>query len=362
MRVACVASQGSGSQDESRILDLLQDLDPVLLPFSRATKVRSGAALFVRLCRDRPDLVVLEGTGMGAGVAVLAARWIRGIRYVLSSGDAVAPFVAARLPLARPAALVYERALCRCSDGYVGWTPYLVGRALTFGAPRAMTAANWAPTEPPGWSRSDARSRIRAEHGIPAGTLVFGIVGSLRWSNRVRYAYGLELVEAARDLRPAARVTVMVVGDGDGMARLRDAAARLPNGRVIFTGRVDRDRVPDYMAAMDVASLPQSVDGVGAFRYTTKLSEYVRARLPVVTGQLPFAYDLGEGWTWRLPGVAPWDPVYIAALTDLMEHLDAAAVGAARSRLPARNAMPFEPENQKAAFRAFINDVLDRRK
>jgi hypothetical protein len=45
-----------------------------------------------------------------------------------------------------------------------------------------------------------------------------------------------------------------------------------------------------------------------------------------------------------------------------MEHLDAAAISAARSRLPARDAMPFEPESQKAAFSAFINDVLEQRK
>ena len=61
---------------------------------------------------------------------------------------------------------------------------------------------------------------------------------------------------------------------------------------------------------MDVASLPQSVDGVGSFRYTTKLSEYLAARLPVVTGEIPLAFDLDDGWMWRLPGDAPWEERY----------------------------------------------------
>ena len=74
------------------------------------------------------------------------------------------------------------------------------------------------------------------------------------------------------------------------------------------------------MSAMDVASLPQSVDGVGAFRYTTKLSEYASAGLPVVTGRLPFSYDLDAGWLWRLPGDAPWSPRYVQALGRLMEE------------------------------------------
>lgn len=360
MRVACVASQGTGSQDESRILALCQALDPTLLPFDKSNKVRSGAALFARICIARPDLVVLEGTGVAAGAAVLCARWLRGIRYVLSSGDAVAPFIAARAPIARPVAVLYERALCRSSDGFVGWTPYLVGRALTFGAPRAMTAANWAPPAAAGWDPREARSRVRAELGIPATTTVFGLVGSLHWTNRFKYTYGLELIDAARRLPASAPIVVMVVGDGDGLARLRDAAAGLPPGRVILTGRVDRAAVPDYMSAMDIASLPQSADGVGAFRYTTKLSEYLQARLPVVTGQLPYAYDLGEGWAWRLPGDAPWDPVYIRALACLMETLDAAALHAARTRMPAVESTPFQADRQLAAFRAFIDDVFAR--
>ena len=41
-------------------------------------------------------------------------------------------------------AQAYERLLMRLSAGCIAWSPYLAGRALTLGAPRAMTAASWA--------------------------------------------------------------------------------------------------------------------------------------------------------------------------------------------------------------------------
>ena len=43
----------------------------------------------------------------------------------------------------------------------------------------------------------------------------------------------------------------------------------------------------EFLAAFDLASLPQSVDRVGSFRYSTKLSEYLAAGLPIVTSQIP---------------------------------------------------------------------------
>ena len=36
---------------------------------------------------------------------------------------------------------LYEHVLCRLAAGYIGWTPYLAGRAMTYGTKRVMTAA-----------------------------------------------------------------------------------------------------------------------------------------------------------------------------------------------------------------------------
>lgn len=353
--IAVFSTLGVGSHEEERIVSLTAALNTTVWPFDRANKRRCAIALLRRVRRERPDLVVIEGTSVAAGAVVLLGRFLFGVPYVVSSGDAVAPFIRLIAPKLGAVGYLYERALCRWCAGFIGWTPYLAGRSMTLGAPRAMTAANWAPLQTVG---PEDRAAVRRELGIPADAIVVGLVGSLRWNERVGYCYGLELVRAVR--RTARRdVCVLLVGDGDGLARLTADAGDDLGVRVHLTGRVPRENLGRYFAAMDVASLPQSVDGVGAFRYTTKLSEYLAARLPVVTGQLPFAYDLGGDWLWRLPGDAPWDETYVDALATLMTRLDLDDVRHRRSSVPT-DLPVFDEQLQRQRATAFLVDVLDR--
>jgi hypothetical protein len=354
IRVACFATQGTGSLDEDRIRALLEPLDPIVLPFERGSKLGSAMSLIRTLARHKPDLVVMEGTGVAGGVAILASRALLRSRYVVSSGDAVGPYVRLVSPPLAPIAALYERALYRYSAGFIGWSPYLVGRALTFGAPRAMTAAGWAPDNGPALDRAEARAAL----GLPESGLVFGLVGSLAWSATAGYCYGLELVKAAL-LSKRPDLHVVIVGDGDGRQRLEQLAGPELGGRVRITGRVPREELGAYLGALDVASLPQSVDGVGSFRYTTKLSEYLAAGLPVVTGQIPLGYDLDDGWLWRLPGDAPWDDRYVSALARLMDSLSPDELAERRARVPA--ALPvFAKRDQQERVRDFLNDLAAR--
>jgi Glycosyl transferases group 1/Glycosyl transferase 4-like domain len=350
-RVACFATQGTGSGDEQRIQALLEPLGPDVIPFDRAAKGRSALGTALWLIRRRPDVVVMEGTGIAGGLAVLAAR-MTGVRYVVSSGDAVAPYLSSFRPWLRPFASAYERLLCRSAAGFIGWSPYLVGRALTLGAPRAMTAAGWAP------HGAGDRAAARERFGLPPDALVFGLVGSLGWHERAGYCYGAELVRAAARV-DRADVYVLVVGDGSGRRRLEELAGDRLGRSVLLPGAVSREEVPAALAAMDVGSLPQSVDGVGSFRYTTKISEYLAAGLPVVTGEIPLAYDLDDGWLWRLPGDAPWDERYVAALADLMRSLSADDVAARRARIPREDPL-FSLERQQRQVCEFVVEVARR--
>lgn len=356
MRVACFATQGAGSLDERRILELLEPLAPQLIPFDRSKRTGALVDVLRQLRRQRPDLVVMEGTGFAGGLAVLLADAWLGIPYVVSSGDAVGPYLRMRHAALGLAGGIYERLLLRRAAGAIGWSPYITGRALTFGTPRAMTAPGWAR----GMPSADARVRSRERLGIPPDALVFGLVGSLAWRARMGYTYGLELVRALR-LTDREDLRVCIVGDGTGRARLEREAGDDLGVRVLLPGRAPADEVPDMLAAFDVASLPQSTDAVGSFRYTTKLPEYLAAGLPVVTGQIPAAYDLDDGWLWRLPGEVPWDDTYVSALSRLMSELGVlelrARAAAARSA-----ALPFEREAQVIRVVAFIDEVLARRK
>lgn len=352
--VVCFATQGTGSLDERRVTRLLAPLEPTVLEFERSHKARSCRHLWRELRRRAPDVVVMEGTGLAGGIVLLMSRLLAGRAYIVSSGDAVGPFLRARSVPLGVAGGLYERLLYRLSAGFVGWTPYLVGRALTYGAPRAMTAANWGAT-PAG---EDAGRTVREDLGIPTGAIVFGLIGSLNWTSRYGYCYGQELVRARLRI-DREDVHVLVVGDGDGRERLQALAGDQLGVTIHLPGQVAQAAVAAHLAAIDVASLPQSVDGVGSFRYTTKVSEYRSAGLPLATGQIPLAYDLDPESLWRLPGDAPWDEVYVRALAELMTDVDRTAIQARRPADIDAGGM-FDATRQQRQVSAFVLDVVRR--
>ena len=349
-KIFCFATQGTGHGEETRISTLLSGVDVEVLPFDRADKKASSWRLLRTLLRRRPDLIVMEGTGTAGGFAVMAARALAGVPYVVSSGDAVGPYIGLNHPRLGPIAALYERLLCRHSAGFIGWTPYLVGRALTFGAPRGMTAAGWSEL-----ARPEDRERRREELGIPPNAIVFGLMGTLDWTEGIDYCYGHELVKAITQT-DRDDVVALIVGDGSGMEKLRSIAGSELGRRVLLPGRIPKEEVTSYLAAMDVASLPQSVDGVGSFRYTTKISEYLAAGLPVVTGQIPLAYDLDDGWIWRLEGNSPWDPRYVSALASLMRDLSPSELVSKREAVPASMDL-FDRDRQQRQVTEFVTDL-----
>ena len=354
--VLAVSTLGNGSYDEHRILELLGAFLPVVSPFDRKKKWIAFRYLINEIRAKRFELIVLEGTGIAGGIPLILGRLLLGQRYVISSGDAVGPWIATKSRLLSPLFALYEKALYHFAAGFIGWTPYLVGRALTFGSPRAMTAAGWAPFTRTLEQQSNDRETVRKQFGIDPSTLVIGIAGSLVWSKRVGYCYGWELVQAAIECKRD-DVCWLIVGDGDGKSRLEQAAEKVKHGRVLFTGRVPQAELPSYLAAMDIGSLPQSVDGVGSFRYTTKISEYLAYQLPFITGQIPVAYDFPSDWLWRLPGDAPWDQRYIASLASLVEKLSTEQVQQKKNSIPLQIEI-FDRQTQIDRATEFIRDIL----
>ena len=354
-RIVAAASQGTGSGDEDRLRAMLTHFNPEFINYSRAEKKKGFFRCFKRLRAGEFDLFVFEGTGFAVGIAAILARVFYNRKFVFSSGDAVGPFLSGRLPLGRPVFAFYERLLYRCCSGFIGWTPYLVGRALTLGATRAVSAPGWAPYE---LNRDDlqfARREIRLKLGIPPDAVVFGLVGSLSWANRHQYCYGSELVRAAKKAKSAPYI--LIVGDGTGLPHLKALAGAALGNTIFLPGRVERSEVPKYLAAMDVGSLPQSVDGVGNFRYTTKVSEYREVQLSFVTNEIPMAYDLDQGDIWRLPGSSPWSDEYLRAMADFMDKMTVSGIPFREQSSIPRN--EFDRPMQIRRVTAFIQDILD---
>jgi|GEM_PF-109838 len=353
-RVLAFATQGVGGDDEARLKTLLSQTPAQFFPFDRRRKLRSAWRLFLQMLRDRPRLVVMEGTGIAGGAALIAANLLAGIPYVVSSGDAVGPYVASRNRLLGLFFSLYEMLLYRLSAGFIGWTPYLAGRALSFGARFGMTAAGWAPFAYTEEELAAFRVQIRQKYGIPETNVVVGIAGNLNWNRKAGYCYGYELVQALRRIKRQ-DITVLIIGDGSGLEKLKALGGG--DRRLVFAGRVDRQEVPKYLAAMDLASLLQSVDKVGSFRYTTKISEYLAAGLPVVTGKIPMSYDLNRDWMYRIGGSKPWSPEYIGELAALLESVTLEELRERKKRVP-RQLPEFDRDLQVSRVSHFIRDIL----
>ena len=192
-RILAFATQGAGGNDEARVRELFSRLPTDIFPFDRNNRTSSALAILRAARRGEYGLFVMEGSGSAGGIALILARRLFGSSYLVSSGDAIAPFLTARWPMAKCLFELYERTLYRNASGFIGWTPYLVGRALTMGAPRGMTAAGWNSTatrphilrKPAHECARNSGSRLmRSSSALPdpwSGASDIGIVTGMSW-------------------------------------------------------------------------------------------------------------------------------------------------------------------------------------
>jgi glycosyltransferase involved in cell wall biosynthesis len=94
-------------------------------------------------------------------------------------------------------------------------------------------------------------------------------------------AQGLDsVIEAARELSPAARIEIVLVGDGPERRRLVERARGLGLTGVRFLDPRPREEIPALLASADVALVPLGMDLPGAV--PSKLYEAMGAGVPVL--------------------------------------------------------------------------------
>ena len=357
----CINAGGLGDLHGLRLRRLTDRMEANISVFDvdkRKSRWTNSRAIWRRLQERDWDLVYLESTGIAAGVPLILARHLWGQRFVVSSGDPVSGYVHTvhgRVPGA--AAGVYERLLYRASAGFIGWTPYLTGRALQLGAPRGVTVEGAVDLDLFRPFGAAERAAARADFGLPADHLVCGVVGSLQWTPRQRYCYGLELVEMMKYLERT-DVSVLIVGDGTGRARLESRVPPSLRDRVVCTGRVPERDVVRALNAMDVGFITQTLDGLGSYRLTTKLPEYLATGLPVAMSPIPGLYDYAADCGWALPPLHPTTDAFHRGCAALVDGLtpDAVSKAAAAARSVAEER--FDYEVLKPRFQAFLSDLL----
>lgn len=361
-RILCLVSAGQGGQDEARarLLSGAVARDTgAHISFEFADKGmgrRATAARIAARLKERFDLVYLEGTGIAAGWPLLQAGR-RGQKYLVSSGDPISGFVKTTSgPLPGRIFAGYERLLmCHCT-GFVGWTPYLAGRALELGAPRAITVeggVDQAVFHPP--SREEKQA-ARQRFGIAPDHLTCIVVGGLKWSPRQSYVYGLELIEALRYLQRT-DVSMLIVGDGTGRAVLEERRGAAFQKQVTFTGRLPPSEVAIALWAADIGFVTQTLDGLGNYRLTTKLPEYLASGLGVAMSPIPGFYDYVFDAGWALPALHPASPEFHRGCARLLDGLtrDEIAQKSVHATRIARQR--FNSEDLANRFSRFVQDI-----
>ena len=358
-QILCISTAGRG-QDPLRMRRLTAHLDAgcTYLEVDRSLSRLDG----MRQVRDALasvswDLVYLEGTGVTGGWPCIQAARRRGLRYVVSSGDPVGGFFhTVKGPLWGLLFEGYERLLYRYSSGFIGWTPYLTGAAMKMGAPRAVTVEGAVDTGVFRPYDREKRRRMKRHYGLASDHIVCGVVGSLTWTDRQHYCYGLELVRMMANLkRPD--VSVLIVGDGDGLGRLRALVPSDMQDRVVFTGRVPEQEVVNTLNAMDVGFITQTMDRLGRYRLTTKLPEYLAAGLPVAMSPVPGFYDYALDAGWALPERHPASDAFHRELASWIETLSRDEVQKRRPCAPVLARQHFDYSVVRPKFEAFVEAI-----
>ena len=362
MSILCINTHGPGGQDERRICLLTRSLgtEVVVHHLDRTCSYQRAMQRLQRCIQSRTwDLIYQEGTGIAGGATLIQAARRRGQKFIVSSGDPVGGFFRVTKGPALGALFhAYERQLYRACAGFVGWTPYLTGAALALGARRGVTVEGGADLDTFVPFAPAERRAAKESLGLDPSHLVCGVVGSLRWTPRQSYCYGLELVEILKRLkRPD--ISVLIIGDGSGKAILQQRVPDHLRSRIVFTGRLPEPEVVRAMNAMDIGFITQTLDGLGNFRLTTKLPEYLACGLPVAMSPVPGFYDYASGAGWALPARHPASTQFHERCAAWLEDLDREEIAEKAQAARPLAFRHFDYNVLSKRFRLFVEDILE---
>jgi glycosyltransferase involved in cell wall biosynthesis len=212
-----------------------------------ARRVVSGALA------ARRDAVLYERYAFYLLGGVMSAK--RRGRPVLLEVNEVVGIQRARRQLLTPVMRRLERATFRRADALFCVSSFLAEEAARRGADASRVHVMPNAVDASVCDLPDGGWRVRQELGIPETAVVAGFVGWFdRWDR-------LDLlVDTAAGLRSAhPQLRLLLVGDGPVAADLRERvrAGALEN-TVIFAGPVPRNRVVEFIDAMDIGLLPDS--------------------------------------------------------------------------------------------------------
>lgn len=124
-------------------------------------------------------------------------------------------------------------------------------------------------------------TQLKQELGL-TNCKVVGLIGHMVWSEQYGFCYGWDIIEAMNQLKDLP-IKALLIGDGDGRIKLENRVKELGlEDRFIFTGLVPYEKLPEYLAVMDIGVSTQTNDLPGKVRTTGKLPLYLAYNLYVM--------------------------------------------------------------------------------
>lgn len=228
------------------------------------------------------DLLFATTTPLTAGLPGIAARWLRGKRFVFEVRDLWPELPKAMGVIRNPFALkllsALEWASYRSAHRCIALSPGIADGIARRGVRRELialvpngcdldifSAAAAPPWRPPGIGEADLMAVFTGTHGVANGL------------DAILDAAGVLKARGRRDIR------IVLVGDGKLKPRLIERASGEALDNVLFHPPVDKMRLSGLLAAADLGI--QCLANVPAFYYGTspnKFFDYIAAGLPVL--------------------------------------------------------------------------------
>jgi glycosyltransferase involved in cell wall biosynthesis len=153
------------------------------------------------------------------------------------------------------------------------------------------------------------------------GALTIGVVGSIAWNRKQAFCYGWEVIEILNILRNLP-IRGVIIGSGDGLALLaQQAKAYGITDKVVLTGWIDHDVMPQYINLLDVCLCTQSNDLVGRVRLTAKLPEYLACGRYIIATDVGNMRDFVQHAGVAIPSAGLHDQGYIKQVADHLTML-----------------------------------------
>ena len=176
-----------------------------------------------------------------------------------------------------------ERYVFRNATHVSANNPELARYAISLGSAQDRTSVEKPPLDFEHFSASvEARNLRRTQLGIPDGSQVVLYMGS--------FFYFSGLPEVIRDFARSdfSNTYLVLIGGGeqDELLRTLVRVHQLQN-RVLFTGFVSFQDLPEYLSMADVAINPMIPSQVSNLALPNKVLQYLACGLPVVTFELP---------------------------------------------------------------------------